>query len=85
MSVDLNKMEVNFGTAESIVNFVQLSNTQCAANTCNFTVRFLVNFAALLHFPRECAATVRPESQYALDLSISLCTHLNIKIYRTII
>jgi len=78
-------MEVNFGTAKTTVNFVQLSNPTCVTKTCNFTVRCLVNFAAFLHFPRECAATVRPRSQYTLHLFIPLCTHLNIKIYRTII
>jgi hypothetical protein len=48
-------------------------------------MQLIVNSAAFLDFLRECAATVRPRSQYTLDLFISLCTHLKINIYRTII
>jgi hypothetical protein len=53
-------MKVNFGTAETIVNFVQLSNTYvCSSRYRNFTVLCLVNLAASLDFPRECASMVR--------------------------
>jgi len=48
-------------------------------------VQRIVNLAAFLDFLRECAAAVRPRSQYTLGLFISLCTHLKLKIYRTMI